>query len=352
MGARRERAAEVCRAAGADLLLAAPPSTVAWLTGHPADLETGPSPFALAPLALLEPGSPPILIVAEDEAEAAADTGCEVAAYPGFGLGPVDPAGRAATVLERLVGRARVATEGGSLPAALAAGLDWLDATRALASARAVKDPDELDRLRAAIRACNAGQAAARAEATPGTTELELWGRVRAAIEGAAGARVPVLADLVSGERTSEVGGPPSERALAEGDLVLCDLVPRVAGYWGDSCSTFCLGEPGEAARRAHRRCRESLARAVELVRAGAVAGEVDAAAREGLDYPHHTGHGIGTAWHEEPRIVPGATTVLEEGMVVALEPGSYADAGVRVEQVVLVTADGCEVLSEHELSL
>jgi len=72
-----------------------------------------------------------------------------------------------------------------------------------------------------------------------------------------------------------------------------------------------------------------------------------------GLDYPHHSGHGLGADWHEEPRIVPGSDTVLEAGMVVAFEPGNYGeDLGVRVEQIVLVTDDGCEALSQHSLDL
>ncbi len=90
----------------------------------------------------------------------------------------------------------------------------------------------------------------------------------------------------------------------------------------------------------------------VAAVRPGAVAGELDALARTKLEFPHHTGHGIGAGWHEEPRIVPGSRTVLEEGMVVAIEPGTYRDAGVRLEQVVVVTATGCDVLSGHDLSL
>ena len=90
----------------------------------------------------------------------------------------------------------------------------------------------------------------------------------------------------------------------------------------------------------------------VAAVRPGAAAGELDALARARIDFPHHTGHGLGTAWHEEPRIVPGSATVLEEGMVVAVEPGTYQETGVRVEQVVLVTAGGCEILSGHELGL
>ena len=80
---------------------------------------------------------------------------------------------------------------------------------------------------------------------------------------------------------------------------------------------------------------------------------ETSTRSRDGLDYPHHSGHGLGADWHEEPRIVPGSKTVLEPGMVVAFEPGSYGDGeGVRVEQVVLVTDDGCEILSRHELDL
>ena len=188
---------------------------------------------------------------------------------------------------------------------------------------------------------------------SPGMTELDLWALVRAAIERVAGERTPVLADLVAGPRTAEVGGPPGGRVLAEGDLVLCDLVPRRGGYWGDSCSTFAVGEPSATARGRHRAATDALARAIEAVRPGVVAGDIDALVRPGLDYPHHTGHGLGTTFHEEPRIVPGSTVVLEPGMVIALEPGSYGDGeGVRVEQIVLVTNDGCEVMSGHELGL
>ncbi len=353
MAGRRERALEAARSVGADVLLAAHPSTVTWLSGYAPELETGPSPFALSPLAVLAPGRLPVLVVSEDEAEAAAATGCEVAAYPGFGLGPIDPLGAAASALAPLVEGARVATEAAALPAGLAWGLEWIDVGAELARARAVKDTDEVERLRAAIAVCDAGQAAAREHAVAGISELELWASVRGAMEEKAGSRLPVLADLVSGERTAEIGGPPGSRRLAEGDLVLCDLVPRVGGYWGDSCSTFAVGAPRARARREHERVRAALDHAVALVRPGLVAGDLDAAVRSRLDYPHHTGHGVGALMHEEPRVVPGSRTVLEEGMVIALEPGTYGHGvGVRVEQVVLVSADGCEVLSRHDVSL
>ena len=75
---RHERALAIAQGAGADALLAADPATVTWLTGYAAEIETGPSPFAHAPLALLAPGSPPVLVVSEDAADAAATLDCEV----------------------------------------------------------------------------------------------------------------------------------------------------------------------------------------------------------------------------------------------------------------------------------
>jgi Xaa-Pro aminopeptidase len=353
MPPRRERALEIAQRAGAGALLAADPATVTWLTGYAADIESGPSPFAHSPLALLVPGAPPVLIVSEDEADAAAAGGNELFTYPGFGLGPLDPVGGAARALEQAVPDAAVATERGALPAALAANLSTVEVGAELARARLVKDEDEIGLLRAALELCDAGQRAAREHAQPGMTELELWSLVRAAIEREAAARAPVLADLVSGPRCADVGGAPGTRVLVEGDLVLCDLVPRRSGYWGDSCATFAVGEPSASARSRHRAASDALGRAIEAVRPGAVAGEIDALTRPGLGYPHHTGHGLGTTFHEEPRIVPGSTTVLEPGMVIALEPGSYGDGeGVRVEQIVLVTEEGCEVLSGHDLAL
>lgn len=350
---RRERALEVARAAGADGVLAADPSTVTWLTGYAADIESGPSPFALSPLAVLVPDGPSILVVSEDEAEAAAASGCEVAPYPGFTVGPLDPVGGAARALAAAADGRRLATEPGALPAALAAAVSSVDAAAALARARAVKDPDEIELLRAVVELCDAGQSEARARAEAGMAEIELWGAVRGAVERAAGERTPLLADLASGERTAATGGPPGTRLLAEGDLVLCDLVPRRAGYWGDSCATFAVGEPGATARAKHRRAAEALARGIGAVRPGLRAGDLDGLVRAGLEYPHHTGHGLGASWHEEPRIVPGGETVLAAGMVLALEPAVYeGDEGVRVEQVLLVTEDGCELLSGHSLAL
>jgi Xaa-Pro aminopeptidase len=185
-----------------------------------------------------------------------------------------------------------------------------------------------------------------------------VWAAVSAAIEAAAGARTTVIADLLSGPRTEEIGGPPVPRALRPGDLVLADIVPRLNGIWGDSCATWALGDPPPAAVQMHALASSALETGLRALRPGAVAGDVDRTVRgvveaAGHSYPHHTGHGLGFGWHEEPRIVPESATVLEPGMVVALEPGAYRGGiGVRVEVVAVVTADGCRVLSRHPLGL
>jgi len=350
---RGDRALDAARRVGADSLLATRPSTVTWLTGLEVDIETGPSPFALSPMALLTSDGPPVLVVSDDYAEAAAATGCELSTYRGFSVEPIDPVGAATRALKEAVAGRGVATEADALPAALAGAVSWVDVGDELRLARAVKDNDEIELVRAAIELCDAGQREVRLRAEPGMTELELWALVRGAIEREAGGRTPVLADLVSGARTGQTGGSPDKRMMVEGDLVLCDLVPRRAGYWGDCCATFALGEPSAAATERHRVVRERLECVLDAVRPGAVAGDLDELAREGLNYPHHSGHGLGADWHEEPRVVPGSGTVLEPGMIVAFEPGSYGEReGIRVEQVVLVTEDGCEVLSGHELEL
>jgi Xaa-Pro dipeptidase len=350
---RRDRALAVARDFGADAVLAAHVGTVAWLTGYAASIGTGPSPWALMPFAMLTPDGPPVLVVTEDEAAAAAATDCEVVTYPGYGIGPLDPVGGTIRALSAVVDGRLVATEPASIPAPVAARLELVDASRELGLARAVKDPDEIDKIRASVRVADAGQRAVRERAAAGMTELDAWAYVCGAMHAAAGSPIPSVADLVSGPSSQRWEGPPGRRELEDGDLIITDLSPLLSGYWADSCSTIAIGEPTSAARSAHARIRGRLERAVDAVRPGVIAGDLDALIREGLAYPHHSGHGIGTTYHEEPRIVPGWPTVLEPGMVLALEPGHYTeDLGVRLEWVVLVTDDGYEVLSRHLVDL
>src|SRR5205085_6037670 len=132
-----------------------------------------------------------VAVASEDEAPALEALDCRVLAYPGFTIEPLEPVRNARGRLDEALAGRRAATETAVLPAALADGRDLVDVADELVRARAVKDPDELERIREAIRVCDAGQAAAREHAHAGATELELWAQVRLAMEAAAGERVP-----------------------------------------------------------------------------------------------------------------------------------------------------------------
>jgi Xaa-Pro dipeptidase len=350
--------------AGGEALLSAEPGLVRMLTGHAGDVATGPSPFQL-PAMVLAPGDGPArLICSADEAAA----GELVHTYEGFTAGPIDPPSGAWQALSEALSEALAMVAPGARavlvdPATVPASVVWSLGERGapapdLLSLGSVKNDAELAAIEASVRLCDAGHVAARAATVAGATELDVWAGVTAAIERAAGRRVAMIADLVSGPRTAEVGGPPTDRRLDSGDLLICDLVPRLDGLWGDSCATWAVGEAPAWAEPLRAACLEALRVGLDALRPGALSGDVDALVRSvvaasGYEYPHHTGHGVGFRWHEQPRIVPGGSTRLEAGMVVALEPGGYSDGrGLRVEQVAVVTENGCRVLSAHPLGL
>jgi Xaa-Pro aminopeptidase len=110
-------------------------------------------------------------------------------------------------------------------------GLQMVDASSAPRHLRMIKTLDERALLRAAVRLTDTGQQTAKRMARLGMTEIELYGEIHKSMEMMAWTRVPILPDVLSGTRTAEVGGPPSDRAMTEGELVLIDLVPRLHGW-------------------------------------------------------------------------------------------------------------------------
>jgi Xaa-Pro aminopeptidase len=130
-------------------------------------------------------------------------------------------------------------------------------------------------------------------------------------------------------------------------------------GYWSDSCATYYAGERSPKQAAIHQTITNALDYAINLVKPGVVARDLDRQVRQFIAdagyavYPHHTGHGVGVTGHEAPRIVPYNDEVLEEGMVIMLEPGIYlpGETGVRLEDALLITADGAEILTGHDKS-
>jgi Xaa-Pro aminopeptidase len=360
---------EYLRSQGVTAALLANPFTLTWLTGYAPPIQTGPSPFDGGPaLAWMREGDL-TLIVSEDEAPSAEASGATVRAYAGYTLGmPLDCTERQAAVLQEMLApeanfRGRVVFEPDFLTAALTATAQaalpdalWQTLAPQAARLRAVKTAGEIAKIRAALRLCDLGQQDVREHLRPGLTELELWASLKARMEGAAGGRLPVMADLVAGPRTADMGGPPTAYALADGDAIICDLTPRLDGYWGDNCGTYFAGQPSPALQKIYATVSEVLLRLVAAVRPSQPACALDQMARDAIraagyePFPHHTGHGLGVAYHEEPRLAPYNPMVLEAGMVIAVEPGIYVPGvgGVRLEHVLLVTADGAEVMTQH----
>jgi len=345
------------------------PFNVTWLTGYAPPIQTGPSPFEGGPALLWLRGDRAVLLTSDMEAGSARACGIEVQDYVAYTIeAPIAGSQNQAEALRTLLGpdkalTSKVGVEWGYLPApfveilmdalpgASMVTLDgWIDPLRA------VKSADEIKLIRSSLRLCDNAQREVRKLLHPSISEIELWGALKAHLEGLAAGRLPVLADLVAGARTAEIGGLPGDYQLQDGDPVIADIVPRLAGYWGDNASTHFVGEPSEALARIYRLVRETLQLGVDAVHPGLRACDLDEMLRAAIReqgypvYPHHSGHGIGTSYHEEPRIVPYNTATLEPGMVIALEPGIYLPetGGVRLEDVVLVTQDGCELLTFH----
>ncbi|HEY0636207.1 MAG TPA: Xaa-Pro peptidase family protein [Pseudonocardiaceae bacterium] len=224
------------------------------------------------------------------------------------------------------------------------------------------KDAAEVDALRKAGAAIDRVHARMAEFARPGRTEAEVGADISAAIveEGHTGAAFVIVG---SGPNGASPHHELSDRVIEAGDVVVVDIGGPVAeGYYSDCTRTYCVGgEPDAEIAGTYAVLHEAQRAAVAAVRPGVTAEEVDATARRviadagyGEYFVHRTGHGIGLEVHEEPYIVAGNDLVLEPGMAFSVEPGIYLPGrwGARIEDIVVVTGDGCEALNTrpHEL--
>ena len=235
---------------------------------------------------------------------------------------------------------------------------DMKDARPVVRSARMIKTEHEIELLRGAAAAADAGHEALLALAAPGRNELEVMGDVLTAVNRTAGRPLPWVGELVTGPRTGVLRYPggPVDRELAQGDTVLMDLSVRDLGYWADCTNTLAVGrEPTHRQLRYFRAAQDAYDAAVTELRPGRLASMAHAAASEalrkhGFEPAHYTGHQVGASVNEAPRLVPYDQTPIEVGMVFAVEPGCYGGleigTGARTERVVHVTDDGAAPLT------
>jgi len=236
------------------------------------------------------------------------------------------------------------------LPLADVLGVVPVLATDVLRRLRMIKDAAEIDALRKAGAAIDRVHARVPEFLVPGRTEADVAADIAEAIVAEGHSEVAFII-VGSGPHGADPHHECSDRELRAGDIVVVDIGgPYEPGYNSDSTRTYSIGEPDPDVARRYAVLQRAQQAAVEAVRPGVTAQQVDATARdvlaaEGLAeaFVHRTGHGIGLSVHEEPYIVAGNDLMLEEGMSFSVEPGIYFPGqwGARIEDIVIVTADG-----------
>jgi len=189
----------------------------------------------------------------------------------------------------------------------------------------------------------------------PGVKETEVAAEMELTARRAGAEEMSFPTIIASGARSALPHGRASEQVIRAGGFVVCDFGVILRGYCSDQTRTVWVGPVADDARPAYEAVREAQQAAIDAVRPGVALGEVDEAARKvlrkaglGKFFTHSTGHGVGLEIHEAPRVAAGQEEILQPGMVITTEPGVYFPGkwGVRIEDMVVVTAGGRDVLT------
>jgi Xaa-Pro aminopeptidase len=220
---------------------------------------------------------------------------------------------------------------------------------------RMTKDGEEISKIRAA---CHLGVelfGKVLKVLRPGIRESEIAGEVEFAARKAGVDQMAFSTIVAGGPRSALPHGRASAAPIPPQAFVVCDFGVILAGYCSDMTRTVHVGRVPSDARRVYEAVREAQQAAIEVIKPGTAIGDVDRAARKllrnkSLDrfYTHSTGHGLGLEVHEAPRVAAAQSERLLPGMVITIEPGVYlpGEFGVRIEDTVVVTETGCEILT------
>ena len=229
------------------------------------------------------------------------------------------------------------------------------------AKLRAVKREDELELMRKAAKIGDDAFAALLPQLKVGMTEND----ARIILESEMlkrGSEEPSFATIVaSGNRSSMPHGVASDKIIDAGDFITFDFGAVYKGFHSDMTRTVVMGPASEQQKNLYSIVLEAQKRGVAAVRAGITGKELDAVCRDYIrergytkEFNHGTGHGVGLEIHEEPVANPKSDTVFSENMIITVEPGIYlsGEIGLRIEDSVIVKADGCELLTHSPKEL
>ena len=360
LAARHARVRKALEARGLDALIVTTPANIRYLCNH----------IGTAGTLVITPTDIQLLVDFRYK-EAVRSRQDSPAACPGLRIYDVPDSYDEALVSATMVSSAKViGIEAGHLTVARqewltrtwqsrGAGISVRSTERFIERFRAVKDAAEVTVLREAAQRLTAVAAAAFASVRSGITEREVAAVIETALRQAGYERPAFDTIVASGPNSALPHYRAGDRELHAGDLVVLDFGGVLDGYCSDLTRTVSVGNPSPDAVRLHAAVREAQAAAIDTVKPGVTTADVDGAARQvlvahglGEAFGHGTGHGLGLDVHEEPRVSKPRSDVpperLEPGMVFTIEPGAYVPGfgGVRIEDDVLVTETGYEVLT------
>ena len=227
--------------------------------------------------------------------------------------------------------------------------------------ARMIKDTQEIENMRHASRVNDAAMAAVIAQLKEGCSETQLASFLQETYV-LLGADFPIGTQLVCfGANAADPHHEPSGSVVKAGDCALFDIFTPVNRYWCDMTRTVYLGDVCKEQEKIYNLVKSANAAAIQKIAPGVPMAEIDKTARDiitdagyGENFFHRLGHGCGIDCHEPPNCNSSSTAVAHEGMIFSVEPGIYIEGkyGVRIEDLVLVTKDGCEVLNKYSKDL
>jgi Xaa-Pro aminopeptidase len=240
-------------------------------------------------------------------------------------------------------------------------GLDLVPTTGLVEGLRAVKDDVELAAMRRAGELSDEVFAALSKERFTGRTERELAWWIERSFREAGAEATSFQTAVAAGPNADAPHADPGARVVEPGMFVIVDAGCMVDGYCSDCTRTFSTGDPPQRLLEAYELCLEAQLAGLAAVRPGVSGRDADAASREPIEsaglgsaYGHGLGHGVGIEVHEAPVLRPESQDVLQPGNVVTVEPGIYlpGEGGVRIEDLVVVTAEGSERLTQFPKEL
>ncbi|KZE40135.1 Xaa-Pro dipeptidase [Bhargavaea cecembensis] len=238
---------------------------------------------------------------------------------------------------------------------------EWTPVSDVIEKLRMIKTDDELMTIRKAAKIADEAFDHILTFIKPGVTELEVSNELEFCMRRLGAAESSFDTIVASGKRSALPHGVATGKVIENGDMVTLDFGALYDGYVSDITRTIAVGEPSEELKKIYHIVLEAQQRACSALKPGMTGREADAVARDyisehgyGEAFGHSTGHGIGLEVHEGPGLSFRSDTVLEPGMVVTVEPGIYVPGlgGVRIEDDVLITEDGCELLTSSPKQL